>query len=74
MACPHNNVQQYTEICLDCGVGIYESEAERVARLRREVSSLRQEVLKSEGDQLEAERDRLRKILQPEPDPQDFGW
>lgn len=23
-ACPHNNVQQFTEICLDCGRNIYE--------------------------------------------------
>jgi len=74
MACQHNNVQQYTEICLDCGVNIYETETERLARLRREVSDLSREVLKCEGDQLEAERDRLRRILRPEPDPQDSGW
>jgi hypothetical protein len=26
--CPHHNVQQFTEICLDCGRNIYESDEE----------------------------------------------
>ena len=26
--CPHHNVQQFTECCLDCGRNIYESDAE----------------------------------------------
>lgn len=74
MACPHNNVQQFTEMCLDCGTNIYETEVERVKRLRREVASLRGELLKEEGDALEDERDALRAALRKDPDPQDSGW
>lgn len=63
MSCPHHNVQQYTEICLDCGANVYESPEERVERLRREVDGLRRTrldaQLKVEGDALEIERDFL---------------
>lgn len=33
--CPHVNVQQFTEVCLDCGYNIYTTEKEYLAELRR---------------------------------------
>jgi hypothetical protein len=62
MACKHNggNIQQFTEICLDCGVSIYETAEERVRRLQGEVSRARHESLVKEGDALEAELELLR--------------
>ena len=74
MSCPHNNVQQFTEICLDCGVNIYETDSERKQRLRREISQLRGEVDRREADELEAERDRLREKLNPPDDTNYGGW
>lgn len=74
MACPHNNVQQYTEVCLDCGANIYETPSERVERLNRDIAALRNEQLVSEGDRLEEERDALRRALRKDPGPQDSGW
>lgn len=32
-ACPHKRVQDYTEICLDCGRSIYETDDEYEAYL-----------------------------------------
>lgn len=32
--CPHNNVQQFTEYCLDCGRNIYETDEEYLRYLR----------------------------------------
>lgn len=32
--CPHNNVQQFTECCLDCGRNIYESDTEYYQHLK----------------------------------------
>ncbi len=34
MRCPHNNVQQFTECCLDCGRNVYESDEEYLHYLR----------------------------------------
>lgn len=28
LTCPHNNVQQFTECCLDCGYNIYTTKEE----------------------------------------------
>lgn len=74
MPCPHHNVQQFTEICLDCGVNIYETAAERVSRLSQEVSHLRSRRLERRGDELEAERDRLKRELEPSDDDNNGGW
>ena len=35
--CPHKNVQQFTETCLDCGYNIYMKEEEYLAALEEEV-------------------------------------
>jgi hypothetical protein len=32
--CPHKNVQQFTECCLDCGRNIYETDEEYLQYLR----------------------------------------
>ena len=36
--CPHNNVQQFTECCLDCGYNIYTTKKEYLADLKRNAS------------------------------------
>ena len=35
--CPHNNIQQYTEVCVDCGYNTYTTEEEYLADLERQV-------------------------------------
>ena len=35
--CPHKNVQQFTECCLDCGYNINTSEAEYMRDLAKEL-------------------------------------
>lgn len=34
--CPHKNVQQFTECCLDCGYNIWMSEKDYLKRLEKE--------------------------------------
>jgi len=34
--CPHNNVQQFTEYCLDCGYNIYTTKEEYYLDLQRQ--------------------------------------
>lgn len=34
--CPHRNVQEMTNLCLDCGRNIYETDQEYLADLRRQ--------------------------------------
>lgn len=70
MSCQHVNVQQFTERCLDCGANIYESEDERYHRLKSEIDMMRCELNKRNNDELEAERDKLKELLNPQPDPQ----
>lgn len=31
--CPHNRVQEFTEVCLDCGYNIYTTKEEYLAEL-----------------------------------------
>ena len=33
--CPHNNVQDFTECCLDCGYNIYTTDKEYLKDLKR---------------------------------------
>ena len=35
--CPHRSVQQFTEMCLDCGRNIHETDAEYLRHLEEEV-------------------------------------
>lgn len=37
--CPHNNVQQFTECCLDCGYNIYTTKEEYYLDLQRQVGT-----------------------------------
>jgi len=39
--CPHNNIQQFTEICLDCGYNIYTTTEEYLADLEEQVKRKR---------------------------------
>lgn len=73
MPCPHHNVQQFTETCLDCGANIYETDVERTRRLKREISHMQGELAKKEADTLEEKRNELRNKLYPPVDP-DIGW
>ena len=70
--CPHNNVQQFTEMCLNCGRNIYETDAEYVKHLREKVAAKREQVraakLEREAEKLEAELRSLTKDDYPS------GW
>lgn len=63
--CKHNsgNIQQFTEVCLDCGRNIYETDEEYEAHLREEIGQLRGELRKSSIDELEELRDVLKARL-----------
>lgn len=68
--CTHSsgNIQQFTEICLDCGHNIYESDAEYEQSLERDISHLRSELTKKRIEKLELEKDRLQKELKGDDD------
>jgi hypothetical protein len=76
MACKHNsgNIQQFTEICLDCGVNIYETPAQRVVRLQKRVSDLRRTALIAKGDALEAEIEALEAAENKDDEQNNGGW
>lgn len=63
--CKHDkgNIQQFTEVCLDCGHNIYETDEEYEASLRRELEGLRGELRKDRISKLEDEKERLLKEL-----------
>lgn len=63
--CKHDsgNVQQFTEICLDCGHSIYETDEEYAKSVRQEIASLRAEKRSKIISELEDERDALRREL-----------
>ncbi len=52
--CPHTNVQQFTECCMDCGYNIYTSEKQYLEELRKEVHGKKSAFMK-EIRELEAE-------------------
>lgn len=51
--CPHNNVQQWTEVCLDCGRNIYETDEEYLQYLKARVRQKQRKDLSSEIERLE---------------------
>jgi formyltetrahydrofolate hydrolase len=63
--CKHDrgNIQQFTEVCLDCGHNIYESDEEYEKSLRQEIYSLRKELKQEQLADLEKTRDELRDEL-----------
>ncbi len=74
--CKHDsgNIQQFTEICLDCGHNIYETEAEYQASLRREVADLRAKVQAKRTSELEDEKAELLRELGEDDDTNYGGW
>jgi hypothetical protein len=74
--CKHDsgNIQQFTEICLDCGHNIYETDEEYEVSLKKEIISLRKELGKERISKLEDERERLRKELSKDDDDNYGGW
>ncbi len=64
--CKHDkgNIQQFTEICLDCGHNIYESEDEYEASLKRDIYELRKQLQQERIADLEKTKDELESELQ----------
>ncbi len=63
--CKHDkgNIQQFTEVCLDCGHNIYETDDEYEASLKQEIYALRKELQQDKIADLEKTRDELRSKL-----------
>lgn len=63
--CTHNggNIQQYTEICLDCGHNIYESDEEYEQGLQREIRGMQDELRKQRLVRLEQAKEDLQREL-----------
>lgn len=63
--CKHErgNIQQFTEICLDCGHNIYESDEEYEKSLYRDIAHLQGEIRKKNIEILESQKDRLTREL-----------
>lgn len=63
--CKHTsgNIQSFTEVCLDCGRNIYETDEEYEASLKREIAQLRGDQKKKRIADLEDLRDALRDSL-----------
>ncbi len=75
--CKHNsgNIQQFTEICLDCGHNIYESDEEYEESLVRDIENLRSQLRKKNIEKLELQKEKLQKQLKGDDDDgNDIGW
>lgn len=75
--CKHDkgNIQQFTEICLDCGHNIYETDEEYEASLQQEIEGLRARVRKDRISKLEDEKDALlRELGEKDDDNNSGGW
>lgn len=53
--CPHKNVQEFTECCLDCGRNIYETDEEYFAYLLQKKRSQQQTDRSNRIEELEKE-------------------
>lgn len=53
--CPHNNVQEFTECCLDCGRNVYETDEEYLRYLKGRRSAKMQRNRSDEIVRLERE-------------------
>lgn len=53
--CPHNNVQQFTEYCIDCGRNVYESDAEYLQYLKQRKAEKDRTTRSDQIEQLERE-------------------
>lgn len=76
--CKHDkgNIQQFTEVCLDCGHNIYETDDEYEASLKQEIYALRKELQQDKIADLEKTRDELRSELNKRRNEDDNsgGW
>ena len=65
MRCDHRggNIQQFTEICLDCGHNIYETDDEYEKSLRQDIAYLRKELQQEKISDLEELKDKLQAEL-----------
>jgi len=73
--CKHTgNVQQFTEICMDCGHNIYETDAEYEASLRKDIGHLQDQARERRIDDLEKIKTDLEKELHGEDDDNKSGW
>lgn len=63
--CNHSrgNIQQFTEVCLDCGHNIYESDAEYEASLNRDIQRLQAELAKHRVDRKQSQKEELERQL-----------
>jgi hypothetical protein len=73
--CKHDggNIQQFTEICLDCGHNIYETDAEYAASLRNEIDALRARKQQHTISRLEEEKETLQRELGDIDDDKNYG-
>lgn len=53
--CPHNNVQQFTETCSDCGRNIYETDEEYLQHLLQQKQANARTALSNRIEALEVE-------------------
>lgn len=77
MRCDHKggNIQQFTEVCLDCGHSIYETEDEYEKSLKRDISYLRKELQQEKISELEELKDKLQAELDKKRNKdEDSGW
>ena len=74
--CKHNggNIQQFTEVCLDCGHNIYESDAEYEASLRKDISNLEAKAREKRISDLEERKRELEGKTRDDDDLQGGGW
>jgi primosomal protein N' len=73
--CKHTgSVQQFTEICMDCGHNIYETDAEYEESLRREISRLKDDARTQRIDDLEKIKEDLERELHKNDDDNNSGW
>lgn len=63
--CNHSrgNIQQFTEVCLDCGHNIYESDAEYEASLERDLRRLQGELAQHRIQRKEDLKEQLERQL-----------
>jgi len=63
--CKHNsgNIQQFTEVCLDCGHNIYETDEEYEKSLQRDIQHLQSELREKNIETLELKKEQLEKQL-----------
>lgn len=64
--CNHErgNIQQFTEMCLDCGHNIYESDTEYEASLEQDIQRLQNEINKRESSSRIESKEKTKEALE----------